>query len=88
MSGGTSDAALEYGKNDVYLQNMTVNLNPNDIHRYYFGRTISVGSDVTTKKTNGNVVFNSSSDIILDAINGVLLKDNVEIQVGCTFEIK
>ncbi|TAL61043.1 MAG: hypothetical protein EPN85_05835 [Bacteroidetes bacterium] len=73
---------------DAYLQNVTISTQSNNMNRYYFGQNILAGYDVTTKKTNGDVIFTNGTNVIIKATNSALLKNNVTVPVGCTFEIK
>ena len=73
---------------DVYLQNITTSSISTDMNRYYFGRNVLIGNDVTTQKSNGDVIFSNGTNIIVEATNSVLIKNNTTIPVGCTFEIK
>ncbi|HXU26702.1 MAG TPA: C25 family peptidase propeptide domain-containing protein [Bacteroidia bacterium] len=74
---------------DIYLQNKTnLGSSATNHYRYYFGRNVSAGSSVTGKTTGGAISFDASSNIIIEATNGVLLQADVAIPVGCVFEIK
>jgi len=84
----SADGGLVIG-NDNYLQNITISTNTNNLFRYYTGQNILAGYDVTNKKTFGDVLFmNNGTNIILEGTNSVLLKNNITIPVGCTFEIR
>lgn len=88
MAGGsTYDEALEYN-NDIYLQNITVTTNSNNKNRYYFGKNIYAGYDVTNLKSYGPVLINNNSHVIIDAENYFFMKNDIEIQSGCILEIK
>lgn len=73
---------------DVYLQNITTSSISTDMNRYYFGRNVLIGNDVTTQKSNGDVIFTNGTNVVVEATNSVLIKSNTTIPLGCTFEIK
>jgi hypothetical protein len=73
---------------DVYLQNITTSSISTDMNRYYFGRNVLIGNDVTTQKSNGDVIFTNGTNATIEATNSVLIKNNTTIPVGCVFEIK
>jgi len=68
---------------DEFIQNITISTN-----KYYNGNNISAGYDVTALLPYGNVLINNNAHVILDAANDIILKNCVEIQSGCTFEMK
>ncbi len=68
---------------DEYLQNITIGTN-----KTYMGKTISAGYDVTNKKAFGPVLINNAAKVILKGAEGVLLKNDVEVQLGCELDIK
>lgn len=59
---------------DIYIQNETISTN-----KYYAGKNIYVGYDVTTSKPYGNVYINNNSKVILDANQNIFIYKNVEI---------
>ena len=73
---------------DIYLQNITTSSIPTNMNRYYFGRNVLIGNDVTTQKPNGDVIFSNGTNVIVEATNSVLIQNNTTIEVGCVFKIK
>ncbi len=72
---------------DSYIQNKV--FNDIDIDYYYIKNdAISVGYDVTTSVTNGNVRVNNSSKLTISKANGVLIKNGFECELGGELQIK
>jgi len=79
----TGNGAINTFTNDNFIQNITISTN-----KYYNGNNVSAGYDVTTLLPYGNVIIQSPAHVILDATNGILLKNSIEIQSGSIFEMK
>lgn len=79
----TGNGAINTFTSDEFIQNITISTN-----KYYTGNNISAGYDVTTLVPYGNVLINNNAHVVLDAANNIILKNNIEIQSGCTFEMK
>lgn len=71
------------GSIDIYIQNETISRD-----RYFGGRNIYVGNNVTNTKPTGNVVIKNGADVIFDASGNVFLEAGFEVESGAYFEIK
>ena len=67
---------------DIYIQNETISTS-----RYYAGRYIYVGNNVTTSKPQGYVLINNNSEVIFDAEQDVLFDKGFEVSLGSSFEV-
>jgi hypothetical protein len=68
---------------DIDIQNETISTDS-----YISGRTIYVGSNVTSAKPQGKVVITNNAHVIFDAADEVLLDAGFESTLGATYEIK
>ncbi|MFW6222341.1 MAG: C25 family cysteine peptidase, partial [Bacteroidota bacterium] len=72
------------GNSDFFVQDKTF---PNS-KKIFAQNNISVGSDVTTTISSGQVSLEPGSDIVLSPGNTLEIKNDFEVKVGAEFEIK
>ncbi|GHT35442.1 hypothetical protein FACS189434_13240 [Bacteroidia bacterium] len=79
----TGNGKIINGNLDVYIQNETITSN-----RYVGGRYIYVGKNVTSSKSQGDVLINNNANVIFEASESVYLDAGVDVQSGSGLEIK
>lgn len=67
---------------DVYIQNETISTS-----RYYAGRYIYVGNNVTSSIPQGDVFINNNSKVIFDAEQDVVFDKGFEVSSGSSIEV-
>lgn len=70
---------LDYSA-DTYIQNETITNK-----RHIGGKNVYIGREVTTGKTQGDVILRSGSDVTVDSENGTYLEGGFEVQSGAEF---
>ncbi len=78
----TGSGKINQFNQDIYIQNETISTS-----RYYAGRYIYVGNNVTTSKPKGDVLINNNSEVIFDADQDVLFDKGFEVSLGSSFEV-
>lgn len=78
----TGTGKINQFNQDVYIQNETISTN-----RYYAGRSIYVGNNVTTSKPQGDVLINNNSQVVFDADQDVIFVNGFEVSLGSSFEL-
>jgi hypothetical protein len=68
---------------NIYIQNKNINST-----MYLNCQTASLGYDVDSSQTLGNVVIQSGANVVLEATGDILLDKGFEVQLGATFEAK
>ena len=67
----------------LLIQNETIN-NP----LYYFANTVGIGSIVDSNRQQGNVVFGSNADCVIEAMGDVYLGPGLTLNAGASLTIK
>ena len=67
---------------DVYVQNETITAN-----RYFSGKNIYVGRNVTTSKPQGDVLISNNAQVIFDATENIIFDAGFECTIGASFEV-
>jgi hypothetical protein len=81
---GYGDIHANYNQN-IYVQNVTISTD-----HYYSGNFISIGNavDPDPLHTQGPVVIQSGTEVIVDAKSDILIDRGFEAALGCAFEIR
>jgi len=78
----TGTGKINQFNQDIYIQNEIISTS-----KYYAGRYIYVGNNVTTSKPQGDVLINNNSEVIFDAEQDVLFNKGFEVSLGSSFEV-
>ncbi|MBW6482009.1 MAG: T9SS type A sorting domain-containing protein [Vicingaceae bacterium] len=68
-------------KENVYVQNKNITTN-----KYYIGKNIAAGNNVTTTLTAGNVVITNTANVVFHAANSIVLEPGFSTQTGSNFQ--
>ena len=68
---------------NLYIQNKTFTEN-----EYYVGTPMSIGYDVTSTQSYGNVIVDAGAKIIINKGSGVIIKNGFECKQGAEFIVK
>ncbi len=79
----TGNGRIKDYRSDLYIQNETISTD-----RYYMGKNIYIGKNVTTLLPQGNVVIKNNAKIIFDAAENVYFDAGFECELGASYEVK
>ncbi|MBP1645551.1 MAG: hypothetical protein H6Q16_1126 [Bacteroidetes bacterium] len=72
-----------YNPNDLYIQNINW-----DNERVISANRFFIGTDVTNTIPFGNVIINTTANILLKPVEDVIIQSDFEVVSGASFEIK
>lgn len=78
----TGNGKINQYNQNVYIQNETISTD-----RYYTGRYIYVGNNVTSSIPQGDVFINNNSKVIFDAEQDVVFDKGFEVSSGSSIEV-
>ncbi len=79
----TGNGSINRFNQNVYIQNETIS-----VDRYYTGKNIFIGKNVNPEITQGDVVIEDATNVILDVGKDVHMEGGFEIQTTGSIEIR